>query len=65
MGMKKDIEENLKQFEITKINDQLANKDMNQPTCELRAILANISSTNGAGDHGHIGMTLDNTLPLS
>ncbi len=58
MGIKQDIEESLKKFEITKINNQPTNKDMTQLTCEHRAMLATVSTTNGGGDHRHIGMIL-------
>ncbi len=61
MGVKQDTKESLKKFKITKINVQPTNEDMNQLICELGAMLATIPTTNGGGDHGHIGMILDIT----
>eukprot|EP00804_Cyclotella_cryptica_P014408 CCRYP_004763-RA/>CCRYP_004763-RA protein AED:0.42 eAED:0.41 QI:0/-1/0/1/-1/1/1/0/247 len=61
MGIKQDIEDTLKKFDITKIDSQPTDKDMNQLTHELRAMLATVPTTNGGGDHGHIGMILDDT----
>ncbi|KAL7478805.1 hypothetical protein ACHAW6_004557 [Cyclotella cf. meneghiniana] len=34
---------------------------MNQLTRELVAMLATVPTTNGGGDHGHIGMILDDS----
>ena len=59
MGINQDNEYTLNKFEITKINGQPTNKDMNQLTCELGAMLATVPTTNGGGDHGYIGMILD------
>ncbi len=59
MGIKQDIEDSLEKFNITKIDGQPTNKDMNQLTRELGAMLATVPTTNGGGDHGHIGMILD------
>ncbi len=60
MGIKQDIKDSLKKFNITKIDGQPTDEDMNQLTQELRAMLATVTTTNGGGDHGHIGMILDN-----
>jgi|JI9StandDraft_2_1071091.scaffolds.fasta_scaffold2041384_1 hypothetical protein len=61
MGIKQDIEDSVNKFEITKIDGQLTDEDMNQLTYELGAMCATIPTTNGGGDHGHIGMILNET----
>ncbi len=61
MGIKQDIEDSLEKFDITKIDGQPTDEDMNQLTRELGAMLATVPTTNGGGDHGHIGMILDNS----
>lgn len=61
MGLKQDIEDSLEKFDISKIDGQPTDEDMNQLTRELGAMLATVPTTNGGGDHGHIGMILDDT----
>jgi hypothetical protein len=61
MDIKQDIKDSLDKFELTKINGQPSNADMNHLTLELGAVLATIPTTNGGGDHGHVGMILDET----
>ncbi|KAL7480144.1 hypothetical protein ACHAW6_005850 [Cyclotella cf. meneghiniana] len=61
MDIKQDIKESLEKFDITKIDGQPTNKDMNQLTSELGAMLATVPITNGGGDHGYIGMILSET----
>ena len=51
MGVKQDIKESLEKFDITKLDGQPTNEDMNQLTRELKAMLASIPTTNGGGDH--------------
>ncbi|KAL7475506.1 hypothetical protein ACHAW6_001416, partial [Cyclotella cf. meneghiniana] len=61
MEIKQDIEDNLEKFNITKIDGQPTDDDMNQLTRELGAMLATLPTTNGGGDHGHIGMILNDS----
>ena len=61
MGIKQDIEDSLAKFDTSKIDGQLTDEDMNQLTQELGAMLATVPTTNGEGDHRHIGMILKNT----
>ncbi|KAL7476306.1 hypothetical protein ACHAW6_002177 [Cyclotella cf. meneghiniana] len=58
MGIKQDTEDSLEKFDIPKTDGQPTDKDMNQLTRECRALLATLPTTNGGGDHGHIGMIL-------
>jgi hypothetical protein len=61
MGIKQDIEDSLEKLDITKIDGQPACEDINQLTRELGAMLATLPTTNDGGDHGHIGMILEDT----
>ncbi|KAL7479609.1 hypothetical protein ACHAW6_005333 [Cyclotella cf. meneghiniana] len=61
MGIKQDIKDILKKFNITNIDGQPTDKDMNQLNWELGAMLATVPTTNCGGDHGHIGMILDDS----
>ena len=62
MGIKQDVEENLKGFPITKIDGQPTNKDLNQLKTELFEMVASIRTSNNGGSHGHIGMIMDETV---
>ncbi len=60
MGIRQDIVESFKEFKFTKIDGQPTNENVNQLVRELTEAAASIPTTNGGGDHGHIGMiTLD------
>jgi hypothetical protein len=59
MGIKQDTEDSLKDFEFTKIDGQPTDKDLNQLTKECINIAASISTTNGGGQHGQVGMIID------
>ncbi len=45
MGIKQDIEDSLEKFDISKIDGQWTDKDMNQLTRELGAMLATVPTT--------------------
>ena len=51
MGIKQDIEDSLNKFDISKIDGPI--------NPGFRAMLATVPTTNGGGDHGHMGMILD------
>lgn len=56
----------LRKYNITKINSQWTNKEKNQITYDLRAMLGTFPTTSGGRDHGHIVIILGNTpTPLS
>eukprot|EP01082_Thalassiosira_pseudonana_P009571 g8616.t1 g8616 contig3:500456-501555(+) len=59
MGIKQDTEDSLKDFEFTKIDGQPMDEDLNQLTKECINAAASISTTNGGGQHGHVGMIID------
>jgi hypothetical protein len=59
MGIKQDTEDSLKDFEFTKIDGQPTDEDLNQLTKECINAAASVTTTNGGGRHGHVGMIID------
>jgi hypothetical protein len=53
MGVRADIWEEVQKETVTKINGQPTNQDLTILEKELIAILANIPTTLGGGNHGH------------
>ncbi len=58
MGILQDVFNALQAFEITKINGQLTDDDINKLTTQLTAALVTISTGNGGGQLGHIGIVV-------
>jgi hypothetical protein len=58
MGIKQDTEDGLKDFEFTKIDGQPTDEDLNQLTKECINAAASVTTTNGGGHHGHVGMII-------
>ena len=58
MGIKQDTEDSLKDFEFTKIDGQPTDEDLNRLTEECINAASSISTTNGGGQHGHVGMII-------
>ena len=58
MGILQDMFNALQAFEITKIEGQLTDDDINKLTTQLTAALATISTTNGGGKLGHISIVV-------
>ena len=58
MGIKQDTEDSLKDFEFTKIDGQPTDEDLNQLTKECINAAASVTTTNGGGRHGHVGMII-------
>jgi hypothetical protein len=56
MGILQDVFNALKAFEIAKINGQPTDDNINNLTKQLTAALVTISTTNGGGTLGHIGI---------
>ena len=54
MGVRADIREEVRKETVTKINGQPTNQDLTILEKELIAILANIPTTLGGGNHGHV-----------
>ena len=58
MGVRADIQEEVRKETVTKIHGQLT-KDLTILKKELISILANIPTTLGGGNHGHAGILMD------
>jgi hypothetical protein len=61
MGVRADIREEVRKETVTKIHGQPTNNDLTILEKELIAILANIPTTLGGGNHGHAGILMDPT----
>jgi hypothetical protein len=58
MGILQDVFDALKAFKIAKIDGQPMDDDINKLTTQLTAALVTISTTNGGGMLGHIGIVV-------
>ena len=58
MGILQDVFNALQAFEITKIDGQPTDDDINKLTTQLTAALVTISTANGGGKLGHIGIVV-------
>ncbi len=58
MGILQDVFNALKEFELTKIDGQPTDKDINKLTMPLTAALVTISNSNRGGKLGHIGIVV-------
>ena len=58
MGILQDVFNALQAFEITKIDMQPTDDDINKLTTQLTAAILTISTTNGGGTLGHIGIVV-------
>ncbi len=56
MGIRHDVEQNLKKYKITKIDGQPIDEDLNLLTKELTNAAGSVATLNGGGEHGHVGM---------
>ena len=61
MGYKQDAEEQIEAFQITQINGQPTDEDINKLVNKLTECAATIPTMNGGGSHGHIGMLINDT----
>jgi hypothetical protein len=59
MGVRADVRDEVRKETVTKIHGQPTNKDLTILEKELIAILANIPTTLGGGNHGHAGILMD------
>jgi hypothetical protein len=58
MGIRHDIEQGLKKYEITKIDGQPTDEDLNLLTKELTNAVGSVASQNEGKEHGHVGMVI-------
>ncbi len=56
MGVRADIRDKVEKETVTKIHGQPTNQDLRILEKELIPILANIPTTLGGGNHGHVGI---------
>ena len=61
MTIKHDIQANLKDAVLTKIEGQPRTETLNRLVREISEILVDIETTNGGGEHGHLGMIMSDT----
>jgi hypothetical protein len=64
MGVRADIREEVRKETVTKIHGQPTNQDLTTLEKELIAILANIPTTLGGGNHVHAGILMEPTRYL-
>ena len=61
MGIRHDVEEGLDKYEITKIDGQPTDDDLNKLTKELTKTLSSIATKLGGGEHGHVRLIVEAT----
>ena len=59
MGICHAVEEGLKKYEITKIDGQPTDEDLNLLAKELTNAAGSVATQNGGGEHGHVGMVVE------
>jgi hypothetical protein len=59
MGLQADIQKEVRKETVTKSHGQPTNQDLTILKKELIAILANIPTTLGGGNHGHAGIIIE------
>jgi len=59
MGIRHDVEQGLEKYEITKIDGQPTDEDLNLLAKKLTNAAGIIATQNGGGEHGHVGMVID------
>jgi hypothetical protein len=59
MTIRHDTEDALEKYEITKIDGQPTEEDLNLLVKELSNALGSIATTNGGGEHGYVGLIVE------
>ena len=59
MGIRTDISDEIRKETVTKIHGQPTSHDLTNLEKEIISILANIPTTLGGGNHGHVGVIMD------
>ena len=59
MGVCHDVEEGVKKYEVTKIDGQPRDEDLNLLTKELTNAAGNVATQNGGEEHDHVGMVVE------
>jgi hypothetical protein len=58
MGIRHDVKEGLEKYEITKIDGQPTDEDLNLLAKELTNAAGSVATQNGGREHGHVGMVV-------
>ena len=58
MGIRHDVKQGLEKYEITKIDRQPTDEDLNLLMKELTNATGSVTTQNGGGEHGHVGMVI-------
>ncbi len=61
MGVRTEIRDEIRKETVTKIHGQPTSRDLVNLEKEIIAILANIPTTFGGGNHGHVGIIMSPT----
>ena len=61
MGIRTDIRDEIRKETVTKIHGQPTSHDLTNLEKEIISTLANIPTTLGGGNHGHVGVIMDPT----
>ena len=61
MGICHDVEQSLEKYDITKIDGQPMDEDLNLLTKELTNAASRVTTQNGGGEHGHVGVIINET----
>ena len=61
MGIRHVVEQSLEKYKITKIGGQPKDEDLNLLIKELTNAAGSVATRNGGGEHGHVGMVIDET----
>jgi hypothetical protein len=59
MSICNDVEQGLEIYEITKIDGQPTDEDLNLLIKELTNAAGSIATQNGGGEHGHVGIVIN------
>ena len=61
MGIKQDVKTSLTDWSVTKIEGQPTEETISKLEKEITESCASIPTTNGGGQHGHVGMIVEST----
>ncbi|KAL7483205.1 hypothetical protein ACHAW6_008848 [Cyclotella cf. meneghiniana] len=59
MGIRHNVEEGLKKYDIMRIEGQPTDEQLNLLTKELTNAAGSVATQNGGGEHGHVGMVVE------
>ena len=59
MGIRQEVTDSLRDYDFTKIDGQPTDEDLNLLIKELSMAASSIPTTNGGGQHRHVGLIID------